>query len=142
MTMDIEYADMLLSVLIENSVRIFAAGFGVNCAEATLFQIVDLVREHPELKESVLRRVACALRVRDPGTLNPAHPPRELIVLLSHEFRWPELRELARHRTEVTFHGDLALAAFDISHEIVEAQNDDWEDREFYPRYAAKTSGG
>jgi hypothetical protein len=136
--MNIRFAETLLNILIENAVRIIEANFGVDRAEPTFFQIVDLVREHPPLKDVLLARIASALRERDAGTLKPDQPPRELIELLVHEFRWPEVRELGERRLNDIFRGDRRLAIGDIYYKLIEAERADWPDREFYARYRAQ----
>jgi hypothetical protein len=134
---DIDCAKILIGILIENAARILRAGFGVNTAEHAFFAVIDLVREHPVLKQDLLDRVAITLRQSDPGLLNEGMVPRELIELVAHEMRWDELRELAEQRVRDKFRGDWSFAIGDISRGIVEAQSDSWEDRDFYQRYRA-----
>lgn len=126
----------LLAILIENGRRILDAGFGVDRAEATFFDIVTLLRERPDLRESFLERVQCTLRSRDPSGLDEGFVPRELTELASHELRWREFEELANERLNRFFHGDRKLAASDPARSIIDALQDSWEDREFYRTYA------
>jgi len=137
--MDAECAKNLLDILIENSLRILRAGFGVNWAEATFFNIIDLVRSTPTLKEYFLERVRISLSFRDPGRLEPDGLPRELIELATHELRWIEFQNLANKRIQEFFGGDTSLAMGDIVQAVAEAYDENWRDREFYSRYTGKT---
>lgn len=133
--MDINSAKTLMEILIENSARILRAGFGVDCAESTFFSVIDLVRKHPALKPDLLDRIAITLCEKDAGQLNTGMLPRELIELIAHEMQWDELRELAEKRVRDIYHGDWILAISDISHGIIDAQSNNWQDRDFYERY-------
>lgn len=133
--MDTRFAIRLLDVLIENATRIMAAGFGVNWAESSFFDVVRLLREEENLKSYFLERVQAAFAMRAPGRLDPGTVPIELVELVTHELRWPELLELARERIDNFFGGDEALAVGDITHRLSEAYKDDWQDREFYRHY-------
>jgi hypothetical protein len=139
--MDLGSAKRLLSILIENSVRILAADFGVDRAEPNFFQIVDLVREHPALKEVLLSHIAATLKEPHDAILRSDLPPRELIELLVHEFRWPEFDSMRERRLAELFSGDARLAAGDMYHHIADAQRDDWPDRDLYARYRSKDGG-
>lgn len=133
--MDTEYAQKLLEILVENSARILSAGFGVDRAEGSFFEVISLLREEPSLKTGFLAMVERSLEERSPSGLHEGGVPRELVELAAHELRWPELRELAAARVHRFFGGSESLAISDVSHSIGEAYRDDWEDREFYQRY-------
>jgi hypothetical protein len=137
--MDAEYSRALLDILIENASRILLARFGLDRAEATFFDIIDLLREDPSLKEDFLARVRTTLERRHPWGSDEGSVPRELIELAAHELRWPEFKELAEARLRDIFKGDSSLASSDMVRSIPAAYDDDWEDREFYRRYGAES---
>ena len=70
--MNSEYAQKLLDIYIDNSSRIMNAGFGVNMAESSFFDVVRLLREESSLKICFLERVRSTFAVRDAWQLNPA----------------------------------------------------------------------
>lgn len=133
--MDTVLASKLLDILVENGARILRAGFGVNYAESTFFEIVRLLRQEASVVPHFLSMTRDTLDVNDPGLLEPGMLPRELIELVAHEFRWKELEELAQWRIHRHFSGDVRLAVGDVSSGISEALRDDWADREFYRHY-------
>ena len=135
--MDAEWSRKLLEILIDNASRILEAKFGVDRAETTFFDIIDLLREDPLLKEDFLARVRTTLERHDSWGMEEGSVPRELIELAAHELRWPEFRELAEGRLQGIFRGDSVLARSDMVHSIPAAFDDDWEDRMFYRRYGA-----
>lgn len=133
--MDIDLSKELLDILIENSSRILVAGFGVNwAAESSFFNVVRLLQDEVHLREYFGQRVRETLSLRDPG-VELGQVPIELIELVAHEFRWPELLEMAEQRVGMFYRGDARLAIGDRAGHIREAYNDDWENREFYDRY-------
>lgn len=136
--MDLEFAKRLLDILIENSMRILVGGFGVNCAEVTFFEVVQLLKDDTRLRGYFLSRVKDTLDAPNPGALQIGLIPPELIELASHELRWPEFLELAKNRVIDRFDGDDALAVGDVATHIPEAFNDNWADREFYSRYQSR----
>lgn len=133
--MDLEYSRQLLCLLIENSARILRSGFGVDRAEGNFFQIIDLLREEPSLRDFFLELVGKTLEDRDPSGLGGESVPRELSELVAHEMRWPEFMILAQKRIDRYFYGDDLLAVGDVSKGIVLALDDNWPDREFYVHY-------
>jgi hypothetical protein len=133
--MDASFASRLLDILIENALRIMAAGFGVNWAESSFFDVVRLLRQEKMLKGYFLEKVRATFAMPAPGRLDPGMVPIELIELVAHEFRWPELQELAQQRIRMFFGGDAALAIGDIARRLSEAYQDNWQDREFYEQY-------
>lgn len=133
--MDAEFSRRLLSLLIENSVRILSAGFGIDRVEATFFEVVQLLREELGLREFFLEVAEKTLEKRDASGLDSGDVPRELMELIAHELRWPELKVMAKHRVDRFFHGDDLLAVGDIASSILLAYDDNWPDREFYKRY-------
>ncbi len=134
--MEYEGAEILLDIMIENSARILRAGFGVNHAESAFFAVIALLQADTGLKNHFLNRVESALNLRDPGCLDEGVPPQELIELVAHEMRWEELNIIAERRVRNMFDGDWSRAAGDISQHMIEAQNDNWPDREFYEHYS------
>jgi hypothetical protein len=72
---------------------------------------------------------------RAPGRLDAGTVPIELIELVAHETRWPELQELAQQRIDKFFGGDATLAVGDVAHRLSEAYDDNWQDRDFYQHY-------
>jgi hypothetical protein len=132
---DIEYAKILLDILIENSARILRAGFGINSVEHVFFEVIELIRKHTELKCNMLKRVEYTLLQNDSGLLNEGMVPQELIELIAHEMQWTELRDLAEKRVQDKFHGDWTFAVSDISRKIIDAQSNNWEGREFYKHF-------
>ncbi len=133
--MHVDSSRKLLVILIDNSSRILQAGFGVDRAESSFFDVIDLLREDHSLKSDFLKAVRTTLERRDPSGLEEGSVPRELIELATHELRWPELGELAGVRLKDLFGGDTALARSDMVHSIPKAYADDWADREFYLHY-------
>ncbi len=133
--MDIRYAKQLLIILVENVTRLLNAGFGVNHAESSLFQVVGLLQEEPDLKEVFLERVQFTLNAKDPRSCDEGMVPVELIELVTHELKWPELKSIADARIRDKFDSDSLRAVGDVSIKIYDAFNDDWEDREFYAYY-------
>jgi|GEM_PF-1559024 len=125
----------LMDILVENINRILSAGFGLNEVEAAMFEIVELLRTNPQLKEDALAHIKRSFAEPDLGSLSGSLFPPELIHLIGHELRWPELLLLARDRISVRFSGDAQLAVGDISTTLSDAYNDKWLDREFYRRY-------
>jgi hypothetical protein len=134
---DIEQSKKLMDILIENSARILREDFGVNFAENSLFSIIDLLKNQPKLKNHVLGRIATTLRELDPGLidLNEGQVPTELIELIAHETRWAELRTLAEERISSKYNGDWRFARGDITQRILDAMEDNWENRDFYEHY-------
>lgn len=133
--MDSVSARKLLDIQIENALRILSAGFGVNHAEATFFDTIQLLREESALKQYFLERARRTFAMPDVGRLDSGMVPGDLIELVAHELRWAELRDLASKRIEDFFGGNASLAVGDIAHNIAKAYSDDWEDREFYRHY-------
>jgi hypothetical protein len=133
--MDASVARKLLDLLIDNALRILTVGFGVNWAESSFFDVVRLLRQEDALKEYFLGRVRATLSMRAPECLDPGTVPVELIELVAHELRWPELLEIAEQRVGKFFHGDRMLAIGDIARRLPEAYEDNWQDREFYEHY-------
>ena len=134
--MNIEFARTLLDILVENSLCILRAGFGVNWVESVFFDILDLLRTQPTLKAYFLERVKATLSLPDPGRLDAGMLPRELIELASHELRWEELRQIAKDRICGVFEGDSTMAVSDVAHSMLEAFEADWQGRELYKRYS------
>ena len=119
--MEKEASCRLLDVLIDNSRRVLDAGFGVNWAESSFFDVISLIRREPHLKPYFLDRVQDTLVNRDAETLSPSTVPPELIELVGHEFRWPELIELAENRVRLFFNGDAQMSVGDVSSRIKKA---------------------
>lgn len=133
--METSVATKLLDVLIENALRIMTSGFGVNWAESSFFDVVRLLRQEDDLKDYFLKRVGATLALRAPGQLDPGTVPIELIELVAHELRWPELLDLAQQRIVKFFDGDPTLAIGDLADRLPKAYEGNWEDREFYEHY-------
>jgi hypothetical protein len=112
-------------------------GYGIETVEVALFQIVDMLRENPNLKPQFLEMVEQTFSKRWPYALGENGVPAELIELATHELRWPEFAVLANTRIQEIFGGDKILAISDVAHKVIEAYADDWDDREFFKRYAA-----
>ena len=134
--MNQEYSTRLLDLLIENGRRILGAGFGLNYAEGSLFDVINFLRQEGDLKDHFLQRAKAAFALREPNGLEPGSVPTELIELVAHELRWPEFRELSQERVNKFFGGDLRLARGDLAAHVLDAYSDDWKDRIFYKRYA------
>ena len=58
--MDSAFAKKLLDVLIDNALRILGAGFGVNWAESTFFDIVRLLQRESNLRGYFLERASAS----------------------------------------------------------------------------------
>lgn len=133
--MDSAFAKKLLDVLIDNALRILGAGFGVNWAESTFFDIVRLLQRESNLRGYFLERASATFSQIVPGRLDPGMVPVELIELVAHELRWPEFQVLARKRIEDFFGGDENLATGDVAQRVTQAFEHDWQDQEFYEHY-------
>jgi hypothetical protein len=133
--MRIDYAKKLLDIQIENARSILDALFGVDQAEAIFFDVIRLLQEESELKPYFLKKVADTFAMPDAWNVEPGMVPRELVELVAHELRWPELQELANKRIKDFFKGDRSLAAGDVAFSITEAYSNDWQDRMFYRHY-------
>jgi hypothetical protein len=112
-------------------------GYGIETVESALFEIVDMLRENPKLKAEFLEMVEQTFSKRWPYALGENGVPAELIELATHELKWPEFEVLANKRIQEIFGGDEILAISDVSQGVKQAYADDWEDREFYEKYAA-----
>ena len=135
MSMSVDCAKRLLDIQIENASRVITANFGLNQAEAIFFDVIRLLREESELKPYFLKKAADTFAMPDIGYLEVGMVPGELIELIAHELRWPELQELANKRIKDFFRGDRSVAAGDIANSITDAYSDDWQDRMFYRHY-------
>jgi hypothetical protein len=133
--MNTENSTKLLDILVENCRRIFASGFGIDHAECSMFQVVELLREETVLRAFFLRKVEITFEKSDPYGLDDGSVPRELIELIVHEFRWPEFQTLAKERLLKLFKNNTSMARSDMSMTISNAYRDDWEDKEFYRKY-------
>lgn len=133
--MDIKFGIRLLDVLVENCSRILTQGFGVNWAESAFFDVVRLLRQNDELKDYFLLKVQATFALRTPEILTPNTVPIELIELVAHELRWPQILELAHSRIDTFFNGNESLAANDIEHRLTRAYEDNWPNKIFYERY-------
>ena len=127
---------------VENSIRILQLGFGINDVEVIFFDIIRLLRQENCLKEYLLKKIENTLNMPDPGCLEIGMVPKELIELIAHEFRWDELQLMANKRIKCSFYGDISFAAGDIACGIIEANNDNWQYREFYNHYRKKMDNG
>lgn len=133
--MEINLSKKLLDILIENSLKILSAGFGLNWVESAFFEIVRLLRQEEKLKDYFLDRSRATLLMKDPSRLDVGMVPIELIELVTYEFRWPEMRKIAEDRIDKKFSGDKKLAIGDIVSRVFEAYDDNWRDKEFYEHY-------
>lgn len=132
-----DYAENLLQILVENSMRILRFGFGVDVAESTFFEIIDLLRSKPELKNTFLEMAKSTMQSSEPGLLDAGMAPRELVELVAHELQWDEIRSLSEERIRNKFNGDRNRARGDIAESVIDAFGEDWEDRIFYRRLSA-----
>jgi hypothetical protein len=133
--MNIEYAERLLDIYIQNVTRILDSKFGVDRAENAMFDAISLLRDYSELRPVFLKKVADTFAIRSRDNFDYNTIPEEFIELCAHELRWAEILELAKDRVKAFFHGDVTLAAGDVSCSIRDAYNDDWMDRMFYKHY-------
>ncbi len=132
--MKLERSEKLLHILIENSMRLLRSGYGMNNVESTFFEIIDLLRSNPDLKNSFLKMAEVTMSSNEPGLLDPGMAPRELIELVAHVLQWDEIRSLSEERIRTIFNGDRDSARGDISINVINAFDKSWEDREFYVR--------
>lgn len=126
-----------LAVAISDLSNALNEGYGIETTEDALFEIVEMLRENESLKAQFLAMVERSFMSRSPSGLSENGVPRELIELATHELKWPEFAILADKRIQDLFGGDEGLAISDVSHGVKQAYADDWEDREFFQRYAA-----
>ncbi len=112
-------------------------GYGIETTEDALFQIIEMLRGNQALKKQFLAMVERSFMNRSPSGLTENGVPRELVELATHELKWPEFAILADKRILDLFGGDESLAISDVSYGVKQAYADDWEDREFFQRYAA-----
>ena len=137
--MDLEAARSRLGFLTANAVAIVGADLGLGVAGDVFFKIVDLIREHPGLRQDAIENIARVMGKRDPALLEDALFPPELVELLAHEFAWPEFAQLCDRRIAEILYGDPSFAIGDLAGRVREALAPDWEDREFYGRYRIGT---
>ena len=97
--------------------------------------MVRLLRQNDELKDYFLLKVQATFALRTPEILTPNTVPIELIELVAHELRWPQILELAHSRIDTFFNGNESLAANDIEHRLTRAYEDNWPNKIFYERY-------
>lgn len=126
-----------LTVAISKLSNTLNEGYGIETTEDALFEIVEMLREDEALKIPFLAMVERSFMNRSPSGLAENGVPRELVELATHELKWPEFGILADKRIQDLFGGDEGLAISDVSHGVKQAYADDWEDREFFQRYAA-----
>jgi hypothetical protein len=133
--MGVDYAERLLDIYIQSIINILDSNFGVDRAENTMFDAIILLKDYRELKPVFLRKVANTFAIRSRDAFDYNTVPEDFIELCAHELRWPEFLELAKDRIKTFFHGDITLAAGDVSNSIRDAYSDEWADREFYRHY-------
>lgn len=121
-------------ILVENSSRILRAGFGVESAKSTLFDIVDLVRGDRDLESELIQLASKFLLSAEPGADETDVVPLELLELAAYELRLNELMDLAMNRVNKRFGGDMMAAAGDAAMRIMHAARDDWEGRDIFER--------
>jgi hypothetical protein len=126
-----------LSLAISDLFTTLNEGRGIEAVEGDLFEIIDMLREDPKLKSQFLEMAEQTFKKRWPYALGENSVPSELLELATHELRWPEFEILANKRIQDIFGGDELLAISDVSYGIKQAYADDWEDRQFFHRYAA-----
>jgi len=126
-----------LATAISNLSKTLNEGYGIETTEDALFEIVEMLRGNEALKAQFLSMVERSFMNRSPSGLAENGVPRELVELATHELKWPEFGVLADKRIQDIFGGDERLAISDVSSGIKQAYADDWEDREFFQRYAA-----
>lgn len=136
--MDLDASHQLLNLYVDNARRILDSDFGVDRAERAFFDVIELLREEPRLRDVFVGDVRKMFLEHDPRGLGEGAIPRELVELATHELRWPEFGEIARQRIEKRFGGDAIMAASDPATTVLEAYDSAWEDREFYRRYQSK----
>jgi hypothetical protein len=134
--MQIEFSRRLLLLLIENVARLLRNRFGVNHAEGSMFEVVDLLKDAPELKSFYLGVLRKTLMNPDPSGYDDGEVPVELNELICHEMKWSELEALAEFRIESRFGGSRSTAISDVSMDMLRALDPNWENREFYRRYS------
>jgi hypothetical protein len=135
MTMKLERAEVLLDILIENSMRILRPGFGMDNVESNFFEIVDLLRSNSDLKKKFLEMTRITMSSDEPGRLDVGMAPRELIELVAHELQWSEIRSLSEERVRIRFGDDKSSARGDIAMSVIDAFDKDWGDRQFYRHF-------
>lgn len=126
-----------LAVAISDLSNTLNEGYGIETTEDALFEIVEMLRGDESLKAQFLAMIERSFLNRSPSGLSENGVPRELVELATHELKWPEFAILADKRIQDLFGGDESLAISDVSHAVKKAYADDWEDREFFQRYAA-----
>lgn len=126
-----------LAVAISDLSNTLSEGYGIETTEDALFEIVEMLRGNESLKAQFLAMVERSFMNRSPSGLSENGVPRELVELATHELKWPEFAILADKRIQDLFGGDESSAISDVSHGVKQAYADDWEDREFFQRYAA-----
>lgn len=135
--MDLSAAQQLVTIYVDNARRVLRAHFGVDRAESSFFDVIELLREEPNLTPFFIHAVRDSFIQHDPRSLEEWVLPRELVELAAHELRWPEFAEIARERIELLYKGDESLAASDPAMAVLAAYDPAWEDRQFYRRYQA-----
>ena len=104
--MDLIHAHKPLAIYIENSHRILDASFGVDRAERSFFDVIELLRGKPGLRPAFIQAFDEAFVERNPRSLDDGSLPREQIEIATHELRWREFGEVAQQRIEQRFGGE------------------------------------
>lgn len=127
---------MVLETAISDLSKTLGEGYGIETTEDALFEIIDMIRSDPVQKARFLSMVEQSFANRDPSGLFENGVPRELVELATHELKWPEFAIIADKRIRDLFAGNEGLAISDVSNGVKQAYADDWEDREFFQKYA------
>ena len=133
-----EYFDWLL----DNAFNIlYPMDLYVTQAEHIFVEIIRLLEQYPALKQhllDIIRRNLLQIKENENYSDLQQRPadaiPEEFYGFLAHSTRWPELREIAMQRKQLLQQQrqDEEQDESDYFKILLDALEDDWEDRDFY----------
>jgi len=145
--MDTEAAQEYIEILLDYQYDLLQARvqWGVNHAEFLFIQIARVLNVHDELRSWFLRKVEDTLFGRvelDSSTTirPPGYIPDDFIWFFAHLTRWPEFSVLAE-RIKGTLADPWKTNPLRLtSRTLMDALQDDWEDRDFYESFSGTGS--
>ena len=136
--MDEKQAKLYLTALLDYVFDLLhVRGFGVNHGEHLFRQVWKVLLAQPGLKIWFMKCINESVRSADRSLAGVNTRPdwfvdSDLICFIAHSSRWQEFAELAEQRRSALLASGSIHGSRDISDSILEALEDDWEDRDFY----------
>ena len=137
--MDIEYAEGYGETLLDYAFDMLfkRETCGVNHAEFIFVRLSDLLKEYEKLKPWFLKKVRSTLEGnwsnRAAEIKRPKdYAPEELVEYIAHVMKWSEFKEMALSELEKHKGNKIYLMNRNLPSSILEALDENWEDREFY----------